>query len=177
MSRVHDQLILGDCLEELKKLPDNSIDLVLTSPPYDEARDYKGNVRWEFGGIAQEIYRVLRPTGIVCWNVADQTKNFGESLTSFKQAISFVEDHGFMLVDTLIYAKNNFPAPYPNLKRYAHAFEYVFVLAKGREFYFSALKDRPNKYAGKTSISTTRKKDGSMHKLPNKVSPSHSIRT
>ena len=172
-----DAVIHGDCLDELKKLPDNSVDLVLTSPPYDSAREYKGNLAWDFEKTASELTRIIKPNGVIVWNVADQTKDFCESLTSFKQAISFVENHQCLLVDTIVYAKNNFPAPYPNIKRYAHCFEYVFVLAKTKSFTFNPLKDRPNNNAGKRSVSSSRNVDGTMRKLPSSITPATSIRT
>ena len=98
-------LRLGDCLEVMKTIPDNSIDLVITSPPYDKLRDYKG-FTFNFEGIAKELFRVIKQGGVVVWVVGDQTINGSESGTSFKQALYFKE-LGFNLHDTMIWFKPN----------------------------------------------------------------------
>lgn len=118
-------------------MPDNYIDLVVTSPPYDNLRDYKGYT-FDFESIAKELYRIVKVGGVVVWVVNDSTVNGSESLTSFKQAIYFVEKCGFKLHDTMIYAKNNY-VPL-NHSRYEQAFEYVFVLSKGGPVTFNAIK-------------------------------------
>ena len=128
----------GDCLELMKNIPDESIDLTVTSPPYDNLRTYNGNIdQWnfeKFQGIAKELFRITKQGGVVVWVVSDETKNFCESLSSFKQAIYFV-DIGFNLLDTMIYIKENYAPAYPNIKRYANQFE----LDKG---YFEIAKER-----------------------------------
>ena len=108
------QIINGDCLEVMKDMPDNYIDLTVTSPPYDNLRTYNG-FSFDFEGIAKELFRITKQGGVVVWVVGDETKNFCESLTSFKQAIYFVEDCGFNLLDTMIYYKQNYAPAYPTL--------------------------------------------------------------
>ena len=92
-----------DCLEGMKNLPDACIDLVVTSPPYDNLRDYKG-YSFEFGAIAQELYRVLKSTGILVWVVGDKIDKGNKSLTSFRQCIYF-QELGFKVHDVMIYRK------------------------------------------------------------------------
>ena len=92
-----------DCLEGLKLLDDNSIDLTVTSPPYDDLRSYNG-YGFDFESIAKELYRVTKQGGVVVWVVGDKTKNGSETGTSFKQAL-FFKEVGFNLHDTMIYAK------------------------------------------------------------------------
>jgi site-specific DNA-methyltransferase (adenine-specific) len=99
-------LRLGDCLEIMKTIPDKSVDLVVTSPPYDKLRKYKGYT-FNFEGIAKELLRVIKQSGVVVWVVGDQTINGSESGTSFKQALYFKEI-GFNLHDTMIYRKINY---------------------------------------------------------------------
>jgi len=120
----------GDSSQVLKILSDESIDMTLTSPPYDNLRSYKG-YSFDFETIAQELYRLTKPGGVVVWVVGDETEDFCESLTSFKQAIYFVESCHFNLLDTMIYVKKCYAPAYPNMKRYAQNFEYMFVFSKG----------------------------------------------
>ena len=150
------QIIHGDCLDVMKGIPDNYIDLTVTSPPYDNLRTYNGFV-FDFEGIAQELYRVTKDGGVVVWVVGDATIKGSETLTSFKQAIYFREI-GFNVHDTMIYRKNSYPFPPSN--RYYQQFEYMFVLSKGSPKTFNGLTQETI-YRKKTSeISTTRQKDG-----------------
>ena len=116
----------GDCLEMMKLLPDKSVDLVLTSPPYDNLRDYNG-FTFDFEGIAKELYRVVKEGGVVVWVVGDSTTDGSESYSSFKQAIYF-NSIGFKLHDTMIYKKDSIA--FPNPRRYHQCFEYMFVFSK-----------------------------------------------
>jgi len=122
-------LLLGDCAEKLKEIPDASIDLVVTSPPYDNLRQYKG-YSFEFEKIAGELCRVIKTGGVIVWVVGDATVNGSETGTSFKQALYFKEQLGLNLHDTMIYRKLNF-APYdPKCNRYYQEFEFMFILSK-----------------------------------------------
>jgi DNA modification methylase len=131
-----------DCLEGLKLLDDNSIDLTVTSPPYDNLRTYNG-FSWDFEGVANELYRVTKEGGVVVWVVGDATINGSETGTSFKQALYFKEI-GFNLHDTMIYAKNN-PMPIQH-NRYQPCFEYMFVLSKGKPKTFNPILIEAIKY-------------------------------
>ena len=153
------ELIQGDCLEKMKDIPDESIDLIITSPPYDNMRTYKGYT-FDFKNMAPHLFRVLKTGGICVWVVGDETKDYQESLSSFNQAIYFC-NIGFGLLDTMIYAKRNVPPTYPNMKRYVPSFEYMFVFSKGKPKTFNPICDRPNKYAGiQKTGDTQRQRDG-----------------
>src|SRR5699024_8218898 len=117
-----------DCLEGMKKIPDKSVDMILTSPPYDNLRDYKG-FNFDFHNIAKEIYRIVKDGGVVVWVVGDETVNGSESGTSFRQALYFKEV-GFNLHDTMIYEKAQ--TPFGSNLCYLQAFEYMFILSKGK---------------------------------------------
>ncbi|MGF9973624.1 site-specific DNA-methyltransferase [Bacillus velezensis] len=121
-----------DCVDGIKLLPPSCIDLTVTSPPYDDLRSYKG-FSFDFEGIAKELFRVTKDGGVLVWVVGDSTKQFCESMTSFKQALHFVENVGFKLLDTMIYYKQNYAPAYPTLRRYANQFEYMFVFVKGNK--------------------------------------------
>ena len=123
------QIICGDCVEVMKSWPEECIDLTVTSPPYDNLRDYRGYT-FDFESIARELYRVTKPGGVVVWVVGDATINGSETGTSFRQALYFKDVCGFNLHDTMIYQKNAFP--FPDKTRYAQVFEYMFVLSKGK---------------------------------------------
>ena len=126
------QIIHGDCLEVMKGLPDKCIDLTVTSPPYDNLRNYNGESNWNFEvfkEVAKELFRITKPGGVVVWIVGDATINGSETGTSFRQALYFKEI-GFNIHDTMIYQKNAFP--FHDKTRYAQVFEYMFVLSKGK---------------------------------------------
>lgn len=168
-----------DCLEGLKLLEDNCIDLTVTSPPYDDLRNYKG-YSFDFESIAKELYRVTKTGGVLVWIVGDATSKGSESGTSFRQALYFKEC-GFNLHDTMIYEKNSssFPAARTS-KRYTQIFEYMFVFCKGkiRNDIF-LLCDKPNKWAGHTNWgnNTQYDKDGNLKQTNNiKPVPEFSLR-
>ena len=117
-------------LETMARMPDNFVDLVVTSPPYDNLRDYKG-YSFAFEEIANELFRITKQGGVVVWVVGDSTVKGSESGTSFKQAL-FFKECGFNLLDTMIYLKSGYAPAYPTLRRYANQFEYMFVFKIGR---------------------------------------------
>ncbi len=132
-----------NCLNTMSNMPDNYIDMVITSPPYDDLRNYKGYI-FPFEEIAKDLYRVLKKGGIIIWVVGDKTQNGSESGTSFKQAIYFKEV-GFNIHDTMIYYKNN-PMPQTG-KRYHQHFEYMFAFSKETPKTFNPITE-PTKYQG-----------------------------
>ena len=130
------KIYCGDCLQVMQDIPDKSIDMVLTSPPYDNLRDYKGYT-FDFAGIAKELYRVVKDGGVVVWVVGDATIKGSETGTSFKQALYFKEI-GFNLHDTMIYQKQ-FYVPLTH-NRYEQCFEYMFIFSKGKPKTFNPIK-------------------------------------
>lgn len=118
----------SNCLDYLTTLPDNSIKFTLTSPPYDDIRNYQG-YSFPFEEIAQELWRTTKVGGVVAWNVADATVKGSETGTSMRQALYFMS-LGFRLHDTMIYAKKNPMPASVSSKRYHQAWEYIFILSK-----------------------------------------------
>ncbi len=149
-----------NCLDTMVRMPDNFVDLTVTSPPYDDLRTYMG-YSFDFENIAQEIYRVTKEGGVVVWVVGDATVNGSETGTSFKQALYFREI-GFNLHDTMIWNKGGFSAVGALAVRYAPVFEFMFVLSKGKPKVFNPIKDRKNKSSGQKVGGTIRNIDGSM---------------
>ena len=141
------QLFCGNCLDTLKTLSDNCIDLVVTSPPYDDLRNYNHSNTFNFEvfqKIAMELYRVVKDGGVVIWVVSDQTINGSESGTSFRQALYFKEI-GFNIHDTMLYRKENYMPLSHN--RYEQEFEYMFCFSKGTPKTFNPITI-PCKWAG-----------------------------
>jgi DNA modification methylase len=131
MSKI--KLMLGDCLEVMDTLIKNGtqVDLTVTSPPYDNLRNYKGTIEWNFDifkQIADKLYDITADGGVVVWVVGDATIKGSETGTSFRQALYFKEI-GFNLHDTMIYSKKTPPLTH---KRYEQEFEYMFVFSKGK---------------------------------------------
>ena len=153
----------GDCLEFMKDIPDGSVDLTVTSPPYDNLRTYNGNIdQWnfeKFKAISKELYRVTADGGVVVWIVADATIKGSETGTSFRQALWFMEC-GFNLHDTMIWEKSTFSNPFPN--RYHQVFEYMFIFSKGKPKTFNGIEDRKNKHGGAKVKPTVREANGEL---------------
>jgi site-specific DNA-methyltransferase (adenine-specific) len=145
----------------MARMPDGFVDLTVTSPPYDGLRDYKG-YSFPFEKIAKELFRVTKDGGVIVWVVADETKAFCESLSSFRQAIFFVEQCGFNLLDTMIYHKSKYAPAYPTLRRYANTFEYMFILSKGKPKTFNPIQQEKVLKNYKNKKSYFRQKDGSQ---------------
>lgn len=137
-----------DCVEGMKQLPDNSIDLTVTSPPYDNLRKYNG-FSWDFESVAKELYRVTKNGGVVVWVVGDATIKGSETGTSFKQAL-FFKECGFNLHDTMIYEKKQ--ACFGSNLCYLQSFEYMFIFSKGKPKSINLIYDRPNKLQGTASV-------------------------
>jgi site-specific DNA-methyltransferase (adenine-specific) len=150
-----------DCVEGMRMLPDDCIDLTVTSPPYDNLRTYNG-FTWDFEAVAKELYRVTKQGGVVVWVVGDSTVKGSETCTSFKQAL-FFKEIGFNLHDTMIYDKGCCGAV-GNNKGYWQSFEYMFVFSKGKPKTINLIRDRKNVEARFDSNSTKRRCDGSLKK-------------
>ena len=161
-----------DCLVTMGNMSNEFVDLTITSPPYDNLRNYNG-YSFDFENIAKELFRVTKNGGVVVWVVSDATINGSESGSSFKQALYFIQC-GFNLHDTMIWDKGTFSATGSLKVRYAPVFEYMFVLVKGKLKTFNPIKDKINKHFGKIfSTSRVRQKDGSTRERSNKEKPTN----
>ncbi len=138
-------LMLGDCLERMKEIPDGSVDLTVTSPPYDNLRTYNNTLDWGehvWKPVLRELFRVTKQGGVVVWVVGDATINGSETLTSFRQAL-FFKEVGFN-VETMIWEKTGSGCLGSN-KYYGQNFEYMFILSKGMPKTTNLICDRENK--------------------------------
>ena len=151
-----------------KNIPDNFVDLTVTSPPYDDLRTYKGFI-FDYQNMFKELYRVTKNGGVVVWVVNDKTKDGTESLTSFEHALFAKKEAGFN-VETMIY---NRTSPFPANIRYQQDFEYMFVFTKGKVKTFNPLRElktekeikKIKKQIINPETKTYRNKDGTTKKL------------
>jgi len=148
------QVVLGDNCEVMRQWPSESVDLVVTSPPYDDLRTY-GEHEWDFYGVAWNLKRLLKPGGVIVWVVNDATKDGSETGTSMRQGLHF-QTLGLNLHDTMIYQNPRMPL---NGNRYEPEFEFMFVLSKGKPNTWNPIKVKAVQ-AGKRQIGTARQKDG-----------------
>lgn len=169
------EMIHGDCLVEMPKIADKSVDLTVTSPPYDNLRTYNGTLDWGehiWKPVIQELFRVTKDGGVVVWVVGDATIKGSETGTSFKQAL-WAKDCGFNLHDTMIWKKQNAPLSH---NRYEQEFEFMFIFSKGRLKIFNGIKDKKNKHFGcvvggtKRDVGTGELRPLSGHKKGSKIS-------
>lgn len=177
----------GDCLDVMAGLPDASVDLTVTSPPYDNLRTYNGTLndwtpeKWQ--AIIRELFRVTKQGGVVVWIVADATINGSETGTSFRQAL-YAMECGFRLHDTMIWKKADPPPQTKVGRRYTSAYEFMFVFSKGKHKTFNEIRV-PCKTAGlRSNIGTQRSADGTKNpvrlaaqigKSVNATKPAHNV--
>ena len=148
------KLIVGNCVDVMREWEDGSIQLTVTSPPYDKLRNYNG-YDFPFKEIASELYRITANGGVVVWVVGDRI-NGGRTLTSFRQAIYF-QEIGFAAHDVMIYRKKN--TPFTRSNAYTNAYEMMFVMSKGKPSIFNALKE-PTKRHGFEMLTHNKLPDG-----------------
>lgn len=152
-------LYMGDCVDVMSRIPDSSVDLTVTSFPYDNLRDYEGLLKWDyskFTKVADCLLRVTKDGGAVVWVVNDATIDGSESGTSFKQALYF-KSIGFNIHDTMIWVKDGGGAIGSN-KCYTQNFEYMFVFSKGCPKTVNLIRDKPNASFGKDKSGVGRRK-------------------
>ena len=154
-------IIQGDSAEELFNLDRESVDMIITSPPYSDLRKYGGvGDTWneeKFQQIAKGLAYVLKQGGVIVWVVNDKTENGSKSLVSFRQAL-FFQSLGLNVNDVMIWEKTN-PMPVVRQPRYQDVFEYMFVFSKGKPKTFNPIMI-PCKCAGQEYKSTAKNMGG-----------------
>jgi len=170
-------LMLGDCLERMKEIPDGSVDLTVTSPPYDNLRTYNNSLDWGehvWKPVLEELFRVTKKGGVVVWIVSDATIKGSETGTSFRQAL-YAKEIGFNLHDTMIYQKAGTGACGSNLC-YLQSFEYMFVFSKNKPLTIRKIADHVNKSFGTKCTADRVNKKGQKRKKE-RVVPKMSVRS
>ncbi len=153
-----------DCVTFMQNLPDNFINLTVTSPPYDNLRNYNG-YSFNCELIAKELFRITKNGGVVVWVVGDKIEKGNKSLTSFRQALLF-QEIGFNVHDTMIYKKKN--TPFMRSNAYTNCFEFMFVFTKGSPATFNPIKEKTVR-SGEEMLVCNKKADGVNNKVLGKL--------
>lgn len=153
-----------DCVEFMKNMPESFVDLTITSPPYDDLRDYNG-YNFDYEGIAKQLFRITKEGGVVVWVVGDKIVKGNKTLSSFKQALTF-QKIGFNVHDTMIYKKKN--TPFMRSNAYTNCFEFMFVFSKGSPKTFNPLKEKTAR-SGYEMLVHNKKSDGINKKTLGKL--------
>ena len=153
-------IICGDCLDVMANMDAESVDLIVTSPPYDDLRDYEG-YKFNFEKVADAVFRALKQGGVACWIVGDRIVDGDRTLTSFKQGLHF-KGIGFRMHDIVVYVKDVSPT---REHAYCPAHELMFVLSKGQPK-TAHIRRMPTKHPGVVKRFASRKNDGER-KTPN----------
>lgn len=155
-----DTIKTGDCVKLMRQMKSDTVDLTVTSPPYDDLRTYKG-YKFDFESVAAGLYRVTKPGGVVVWVVGDKIHKGSRSLTSFRQALYF-QEIGFRAHDVMIYQKKN--TPFMRSNAYTSCYELMLVMSKGKPNTFNPLTE-PVVRSGRTEqVVMSRRPDGSSKK-------------
>jgi len=160
IEEFENRIICGDNVEVMGKMPDECIDMSCQSPPYSSLRDYHGYV-FDFEKVAQQLWRVTKPGGVVVWVVADETVRGGKTGESLRQALYF-QQVGFLIYDYLLYHKTG--NSFPSNARYTQCFEFMFVFSKGKPKTVNLICDIPKKWLGSFGQTTQRQRNGSLRK-------------
>lgn len=156
----YNKIYCADCIELMGSMEDECIDCIITSPPYDSLRDYKG-YRFDCEAIASGFYRILKPGGVAVWVVGDAVKKGNKTLTSFRHAFIF-QNSGFNCHDVMIYKKKN--TPFMRSNAYTNCFEYMFIFSKGSPKTFNPIKE-PTVRNGFEMLVYNKKPDGINKKI------------
>jgi DNA modification methylase len=161
-----DSVLHGDCVEIMKTLPDNSVDLIVTSPPYDQVRDYNGNYEYDLHATGEQVKRVLKEGGIAVMVIQDQTKNFAKSLTSFRTIVDWVDNIGLRLFETVIYRKHGTEGAWWKYRfRVDHEYMPIFLKGERPQYFDKEPLKIPSKHGGKVMTgSGNRRTDGTTTK-------------
>ena len=166
------KIICEDNITYLKTLPDECIDFVITSPPYDALRDYNG-YKLDLHGLGVELLRVLKDGGICVMVIQDSTRDFAKSLTSFRTIVDWCDNIGFRLFECNIYNRQGTEGAWWK-KRFRVDHEYMPIFLKGkRPQYFDKENIKiPSKHGGKVMTGANiRTKNGQTGSRKVKINP------
>ena len=165
-------IICRDNVELLKTFPDECIDMVVTSPPYDSLRDYNG-YELDLHGLGEQLLRVLKDGAICVMVIQDSTKDFAKSLTSFRTIVDWCDNIGFRLFECNIYNRQGTEGAWWK-KRFRVDHEYMPIFLKGkRPQYFDKENIKiPSKHGGKVMTGANiRTKSGRTGSRKVKINP------
>jgi len=165
-----DTIVCGDAVNIMKDMESCSIDLVVTSPPYDNLRDYN-SYNFNFEGIVAGLWQVMKKGGVVVWVVGDKINKGNRTLTSFRQALYFQET-GFNVHDVMIYQKKN--TPFMRSNAYTNCYEFMFVFSKGNPKTFNPLKTKTVRW-GQEPLVFNKRADGINRKVVKELKPEKTL--
>ena len=157
------RLIVGDAVEVLQRFPESFVDLTITSPPYENLRDYNGYA-FDAKAMLEAIHRATKPGGVCVWVVGDKIDG-GRSLVSFEHAF-LAREAGFTVHDVMIYQKKN--TPFQRSNAYTNCYEFMFVFSRGKPKVFHPLKC-PTKRSGWETAVANKGPDAANNKVPVKL--------
>lgn len=148
MDNLENKIIKGDCLQQLPLIPDNSVNLVITSPPYFQQRDYQGGEN-EIGSeehfenyldallqVFTECKRILKEDGLIVFNIGDKYINSSLTLLPHRFAIIVLDNNkDVFLVNQLTWHKLN-PTPRQDRSKLIQSTEPFFIFAKSKNYKF-----------------------------------------
>ena len=135
------RILVGDCLNLLGTLPPDSVDLTVTSPPYDDLRRYDTPAPLDLPALGRALLRVTRPGGVCAVVIQDASRRHAKSLSSFRLAVDWCDHAGWRLFECCLYVRHAAPGPWWRT-RFRVDHEYVLIFLKGdrpRTFHKEAL--------------------------------------
>lgn len=146
LENIKNTIIQGDCLDILKQIKSNTIDLIITSPPYYKQREYSGigigNEQSETEylnniiAVFNESVRVTKNTGVIVFNIGDKYEESGLRLIPQRFAIRVIDSKKAFLVNNLTWEKLN-PTPRQDRKKLVQSTEPFFIFAKTKNYVFN----------------------------------------
>ena len=129
---LESRLLTGDCLPLLAQLPEGSVDMTITSPPYDDLRRYDTLTLLDLPALGEALFRVTKDGGVCIVVIGDASRHFAKSLSSFRLALSWCDRAGWRLFETCLYHRHGVPGPWWRTRlRVDH--EYIFIFFKGKK--------------------------------------------
>jgi site-specific DNA-methyltransferase (adenine-specific) len=193
ISDLKNKIILGDNLSVLKQIENDTFDLIITSPPYFQQRNY-GNGDLGIGNettqseylkniltVFWECVRVLKKTGVIVFNLGDKYIDGGLSLIPYKFAIQAIQNQNIFLINQITWSKLN-PTPRQDKRKLIQATEPFFIFAKSKDYYFNldnylqhldsfnkSVKSKPSDKLGKKYLELIKNSDLSEEQKNNAI--------
>jgi site-specific DNA-methyltransferase (adenine-specific) len=193
ISDLKNKIILGDNLSVLKQIENDTFDLIITSPPYFQQRNY-GNGDLGIGNetteseylkniltVFGECVRVLKKTGVIVFNLGDKYINGSLSLIPYKFAIQATQNQNIFLINQITWSKLN-PTPRQDKRKLIQATEPFFIFAKSKDYYFNldnylqhldsfnkSVKSKPSDKLGKKYLELIKNSDLSEEQKNNAI--------
>lgn len=124
------RLVRGDCVEVLRSWPDESVDMFIFSPPYDDQRDYESGGSFEYQKLGELFARLLVPGGVVVLVIKDATHDGAKTCTHHRVVIDWVDSWGLSEFEECVYQVSRAPGPWWD-GRFREDHDYIMIFFKG----------------------------------------------